>query len=74
MSLKIEQRLDNLFFTESKPRIYTTGAYLVPMKIVEGDKHRFVWVVDQFADDTYKKDGICSPKAYSFEKEEMLEK
>ena len=34
MSLKIEQRLDNHFFTEIKPRLYTTGAYLVPMEIV----------------------------------------
>ncbi len=73
MSLKIEQRLDDFFFTESKPRIYTTGAYLVPMEIVEGNKSRFVWVVDQFDDDTYKEDGLCSPKVYAFEKEKMFE-
>lgn len=43
------------------------------MEIVEGDKHRFIWIVDQFDDDTYKEDGLCSPKVYAFEKDEMFE-
>ena len=38
MSLIIEQRLDNFFFTESGPQIYTTGAKLIPMVIKKGNK------------------------------------
>ncbi|MDI6767602.1 MAG: hypothetical protein QME52_12340 [Bacteroidota bacterium] len=40
MSLKVEQRLDDFFFTESNPKIYTTGAHLVPMEIRRGKKIR----------------------------------
>ena len=53
MSLRIEQRLDNEFFTETGPRIYTTGAHIVPMKIKIGQNTRYVWVVDEFKDDSY---------------------
>lgn len=59
MSIKIEQKLDNNCFTESKPRIYTTGAYLVPMEINRKGKKRYIWVVDEIYDDTYNEDGIC---------------
>ncbi|MDI6766657.1 MAG: hypothetical protein QME52_07535 [Bacteroidota bacterium] len=72
MSLKVEQRLDNFFFTEAIPRIYTTGAYLVPMEIIKGGKKRLIWVVDQFQDDTFTKDGPCSPKVYAFDKQELI--
>ena len=66
MSLKIEQRFDDVFFTETGPRIYTTGAHIVPMKIKIGQKQRYVWVVDEFKDDSYDEDGnICSPVVYS---------
>lgn len=59
MSLKIEQRLDNHTFMENQPRIYTTGAYLVPMRVVVDGEPRYVWVVDEFEDDTYNDEGVC---------------
>jgi len=66
MSLKIEQRLDNFFFADINPIIYTTGAKLVPMEIRRNGKSRFIWVVDEFCDDTYNDNGdICSPCVYS---------
>ncbi len=72
MSLRIEQRLDNEFFTETGPRIYTTGAHIVPMKIKIGQKQRYVWVVDEFKDDSYDEDGnICSPVVYSKKREDL---
>jgi len=64
MSLKIEQRLDNYTFTESSPRIYTTGAYLVPMQIFINGKPRCVWVVDEFQDDTFDDEGSVSANVY----------
>ncbi|MCR4322300.1 MAG: hypothetical protein NUV74_18445 [Candidatus Brocadiaceae bacterium] len=73
MSLKIEQRFDDVLFTESGPRIYTTGAHIVPMKIKIGQKQRYVWVVDEFKDDSYDEDGkICSPVVYSTKKKDLL--
>jgi hypothetical protein len=72
MSLKIEQRLDNNFFTRLHPRIYTTGAYLVPMEVTQQGKKRFVWIADEFNDDTFDENGnICSINVYA-EKEENL--
>lgn len=41
MSLSIEQKLENNIFTESQPIIFTTGAYLVPMKINYKDKTKY---------------------------------
>ncbi len=66
MSLKIEQRLDNHTFTESKPRIYTTGAYLVPMQIISNGRKRFVWVAAEFENNTYNDKGLSvSPNVYA---------
>lgn len=65
MSLKIEQKLDNFFFAEEKPIAYTTGARLVPMKIMKGKEERYVWVVCEFDDDTYLDGKSCSPELYA---------
>ena len=73
MSLIIEQKLDNAFFTETGTRIYTTGAYLVPMEITLNGEKQYVWVVDEFKDDSYDEDGkICSPVIYSTKKKGVL--
>lgn len=74
MSLKIVQKLDRNTFTESKPRIFTTGAFLVPMEIVKNGVRRYIWVVDEFIDSTYNDDGIvCSPHLYVCNKDHLLE-
>jgi len=65
MSLKVEQKLNSYEFTEKAPSIYTTGAYLVPMKIKVGNTYRFIWVVDNFNDDSYKDGAICEPLPYA---------
>lgn len=73
MSLKIEQRLDEYFFTESEPRIYTTGAYLVPMKLRNKGKEKYIWVVDEFKDDTFNPEGVnCIPRLYVSNKSDLL--
>jgi hypothetical protein len=73
MSLKVEQFLDNSFFTESEPRLFTTGAYLVPMRITNDGKERFVWIVDEFKDDTYLDGELCTPNVYSDDFNNMIE-
>ncbi len=72
MSLKVEQQLDENCLAERQPRIYSTGVYIVPMEIVIGDKHRFVWVVDQFDNDTFSEYGPCSPVVYASDKKKLL--
>lgn len=73
MGLKAEQRLDGNTFTESEPRVFTTGAFLVPMFVVRNGMKRYVWVVDEFIDDTYNNDGvICSPNLYVKTKSDLL--
>ena len=73
MSLKVEQRLDCEIFTEFEPRIYSTGVFLVPMRVTLNDKQRYIWVVDEFNEDTFDKEGlICEPKIYANEMEELL--
>ena len=57
MSLKTEQFLRNFQFTERCPRIYSTGVYLVPMKIQIYGKDQFVWIADEFNDDIFDSDG-----------------
>lgn len=65
MSLKVEQRLDHFFFTEAEPIIYTSGAYLVPMRIMKGKEERYIWVVSEFDDDSFFEGQLCSPKVYA---------
>ena len=57
MSLKAEQIFKKFQFTERCPRIYSDGAYLVPMKIQIHGKDQFVWVVDEFNDDVFDSEG-----------------
>lgn len=73
MSLKTEQFLDDSFFTESEPRIYTTGAYLVPMRIKIDGKERFIWTADEFKDDTFLDGELCTPFVYSDDINNMID-
>ena len=74
MTLKIEQKLDGNTFAKSKPRMFTTGAFLAPMELVKNGRKRYVWVVDEIVDDTYNDSGIiCSPILYASDKENLLE-
>ena len=74
MSLKVEQKLDEFFFTKSEPKIYATGAHLVPLELNKGKKRRYVWVVDKFYDETYLDGDLCSPNVYADEIEHLLNK
>lgn len=53
MSLKTEQKLFGFHFTERKPKIYSTGVYLVPVKIEVNGYTKWAWIADEFEDDTY---------------------
>ncbi len=53
MSLKIEQRLLGNEFTENKPIIYSTGVFLVPLKVEINGIFKYIWAVENFSDTTY---------------------
>jgi hypothetical protein len=56
-NLEIDQVLRGTKFAEDNPKIYSTGVYLVPMKIqIRGIEH-YVWIADDFNDDTFDADG-----------------
>lgn len=72
MSLKIEQRLLGYQFTEFEPRIYATGVHLVPMKVDLNGIEQFIWVADEFNDDTYFDGKNISPEIISNSIEKMF--
>jgi hypothetical protein len=66
MSLKIEQILDGYTFTESKPEIFTNGVKLVPLLLNHNNKIRYVWVVNEFVDESFDSTGkTINPIVYS---------
>jgi len=70
----IEQRLLGDIITKSEPIIYTSGAYLVPMKVNINKKEHYVWVVSQFNEDTYLEGNICSPLILANNSTELIRK
>ncbi|PIU83364.1 MAG: hypothetical protein COS68_04460 [Elusimicrobia bacterium CG06_land_8_20_14_3_00_38_11] len=74
MGLKIEQRLLNNEFTEDEPKIFSTGVYLVPMKIKVEGKEKFIWVAEEFEDDTSLNEKNISVRVISNNIEELFNK
>ncbi|MDR0613608.1 MAG: hypothetical protein LBG45_09085 [Dysgonamonadaceae bacterium] len=74
MSLKTEQILLDYQFAERQPRIFSTGVHLVPMKIsIRGIEH-YVWVADEFNNETFNSDGgDISPNVLSNKFENLYE-
>lgn len=70
----IEQILQGEVITESRPVIYTSGAYFVPMKVSINNQDKYVWVVSQFNDDTYLEGNICSPIVLTNNSSELTRK
>lgn len=54
--------------------IFTTGAFLSPMKIIDSQGKEFwVWTVSEFVDDSFSSDGeIYNPKEYASTIQELL--
>ncbi len=73
MSLQIEQRLLDSYFIESEPSVYTTGAHLVPMKILIDGNEKYVWVVTEFDNDTFFDGENCSVNVIADSKNNLIE-
>ena len=75
MSLKEEQILRNYYLTEKQPQIYSTGVYLVLMKISMRGIDQFIWVADEFSDDSFDDEGdLIDPFIISNALERMYKK
>lgn len=74
MSLKAEQRLLNHQFTEFEPKIYVTGASLVPMEIEMKGTKKFVWVAEEFNDDSFLDGSAISPKLIANSIDDLINK
>ena len=72
MSLRIEQRINSNQITEFEPRIYSTGVHLIPMKVELNGNEKFIWVADEFEEDTFFDGKNISPKVFSNKLEEMF--
>jgi len=48
--------------TQNK-RIFTTGAFLQPMKVIDEEgKEYWIWTVSEFVEDSFKDGEIYNPK------------
>ncbi len=56
------------------PTLYTTGAYICPMKITKEDGDQlWVWIVKEFDGDTFKDGDVHNPIEYSDTQEGLLQ-
>ncbi|OFX39625.1 MAG: hypothetical protein A2X08_13630 [Bacteroidetes bacterium GWA2_32_17] len=59
---------------EENPTIFTTGAFLKPMKItVREGKDIWIWYVSEFIDDSFKEGEVYNPKETSRSLEMLVE-
>jgi len=55
------------------PVLYTTGAYIQPLKVIDNKgNEKWFWVVSEFVDDTFLDEGVIDPRENGLTKEELL--
>jgi uncharacterized protein YrzB (UPF0473 family) len=56
-----------------EPVVYTTGAYLQPLKVVdEAGNERWFWVVSEFDGDTFLDGEVYNPVEEGLPKQELM--
>ncbi len=64
----------NPIIFDNEPVIYTTGAFLKPMKVTgSSGKEIWVWHVSEFNEDSFKDGETYNPKEFANSKEELLD-
>jgi len=67
-----EEYLKPVPVTKGRPMIYTTGAFLSPtMRILDGGGV-WVWVVEEFTDDSYMDGKVCVPQEFAYSSNDLL--
>ena len=55
------------------PILFTTGAYIQPLKVVdETGNEKWFWVISEFSDDTFLDGEIFNPSENGLTKQELL--
>lgn len=58
---------------DHEPIIFTTGAFLKPMQIIDSKgKDQWIWYVSEFTEDSFSDGEIYNPKEFATSKEELL--
>lgn len=58
---------------DNSPTIFTTGAFLKPMKVTDSEgKEIWVWYVSEFIDDSFLDGAIYNPKETANAKEMLI--
>lgn len=58
---------------DSEPKIYTTGAFLQPAKIIDSSgKEIWLWYVCEFTDDSFLDGEIYNPQETANSKEKLI--
>lgn len=56
-----------------EPIIYTTGAFLKPMKVTDSEsKEIWLWFVSEFNEDSFKDGDLYNPNEFGTTKEDLL--
>ncbi|MFH0924182.1 MAG: hypothetical protein V1872_00885 [bacterium] len=72
MSLKAEQKILGSQITDFEPTVYTTGAHLIPLKIIINGIEKYVWVVNEFDNDTFLDGKNCSVTVIADNKNNLI--
>jgi hypothetical protein len=60
--------------TITEPVLFTTGAFIQPMRITdENGNEKWVWVVSEFVDDTFWDGDVHNPREYGETDNELLQ-
>ncbi|MDR2058456.1 MAG: hypothetical protein LBP83_09310 [Dysgonamonadaceae bacterium] len=56
------------------PIIFTTGAFLQPMKVKsDNGKEHWIWTVSEFIDDSFNNGEVFNPNEYADSLEKLLQ-
>ena len=64
--------MDNNYKLEG-PILFTTGAYIQPLKVIdETGNEKWFWVISEFVDDTFSDGQVLNPSESGLTKQELL--
>jgi hypothetical protein len=56
-----------------EPILFTTGAYIQPLKLIDNmGKEKWFWVIAEFIDDTFLDGKVHNPSESGLTKQELL--
>jgi hypothetical protein len=72
MSLKVEQKILGSQITDFTPTVYTIGAHLIPLKVIINGIEKYIWVVNEFDNDTFFDGKNCTVHVIAENKNDLI--